>query len=406
MGVISSDLVKFKNSVEPKLPILKEKCSVLGDKVKDNLTETRKFRGDISQYYSSSNIGVVLNKLDKVNDIYDKIYSSINDDLSNMLLDSGTIITLVKELEEINKKIDAQMSIISSHSSDSDDDKRIASDAQSVINSLNSEFNTKHDKVKIMFDSLKSRDSEFVFVSEFSNKGFDAEISDLEYGSFELKEFTSSEGKKIQYYIYVPNYGKEVEKLPVMLYMHGGSGQNTVRDSWMNHGLTEKISKKQITPSGIVIMPYIVNFEGDNIENTLKELTDSVVSEYNADENRISISGHSYGGITTYRMINKYPDYFSCAVPISGADGVTSAFSNMKVWSFNGSQETTPGGRTSCQYSKAAVDNINKMGGKAFMTILKTGHAGTNKITYEDKYLSPDGEMINPIDWAFKQVKL
>lgn len=405
MGIISSDLVKFKDNIEPKISILKQNCNDLCDKIKDNLIETRDFRNGISQFYNSSNISVVLNKVDQVNDIYSRIHTSINEDLNIMILDSETIVSLVKELEDINKKIDEQKSIIYSNYDDSDESKRKTSSAQSMISSLNNDFNTKHEKVKNMFNSLKTRDSELSFVSDFSSDGFEADINDLQYGTFELKEFTSSEGKKIQYYIYVPDYGKEVKKLPVMLYMHGGRGRGTVKDGWINHGLTNKISKKELTPSGIVIMPYIVNFEGDNIENTLKELTDYVVSEYEADEDRISISGHSYGGITTYRMINKYPDYFSCAIPISGAADVTNAFSNMKVWSFNGSLENEPGSRTSYLYSRNNVNNINKIGGQAYMTLLKTGHSGTNKITYGDEYLSPDGEMINPIEWAFKQVK-
>ena len=49
-----------------------------------------------------------------------------------------------------------------------------------------------------------------------------------------------------------------------------------------------------------------------------------------------------------------------------------------------------------------AVNQINQIG-QALITILKTGHAGTNKDTYGNTYMSPDGLQENPLDWAFRQ---
>jgi hypothetical protein len=75
----------------------------------------------------------------------------------------------------------------------------------------------------------------------------------------------------------------------------------------------------------------------------------------------------------------------------------------MKVWSFNGTYENVSTLNTGYKKCAAAVDAINKIGGKAYLTPIKTGHAGTNKETYAKEYQSPEGEMINPLEWAFKQ---
>ena len=76
----------------------------------------------------------------------------------------------------------------------------------------------------------------------------------------------------------------------------------------------------------------------------------------------------------------------------------------MKVWSFNGTYENGTSW-TSYQHGQNAVKAINEIGGEAYLTPLKTGHAGTNKDTYGHKYMSPDGIEENPLDWAFRQEK-
>ena len=61
----------------------------------------------------------------------------------------------------------------------------------------------------------------------------------------------------------------------------------------------------------------------------LKNLIDKVVNDYNIDSKRISITGHSLGGIGTYHAINKYPNFFSAGVIVAGTWGGTN-FNNLK----------------------------------------------------------------------------
>ena len=401
MGTISSELTTFKSSLEGSLGSMTSACSDIKSKLSELTNANSTVSSGISTYYNSTNSSTALTMFSTINDICSSITSSLDGTVQGAISEAQAIIDLVTELENINKEIETQQSIVNSNSGDTDDAKSKRSSAQSIINSKNSEFNTKHEQAKSKLAALKAKDSS-LGTSSGSSSSSSPDTSTLTYGTFELKKFTTSEGKEIEYYIYVPNYGKKVDGLSVMLYMHGGSARGTSKQGWLNYGLTNKIYKKELTPSGIVIMPFIRNFERDNIEQSLKELTDSVVKQYNANPKKVAISGHSYGGITAYRMINKYPNYFSCCIPISGSYEVTSAFKNMKVWSFNGTYE---GGQSNTGYKKcaAAVDEINKIGGKAYLTPIKTGHAGTNKDTYAKEYQSPEGEMINPLEWAFKQ---
>ena len=224
------------------------------------------------------------------------------------------------------------------------------------------------------------------------------------YGTFTEKSFKDPEtGLTMPYYLYYPNYdGKQVDGLPVMMYMHGGSNNNSA-SALLARGLSKSLREKTVNPSGIVIVPFIHSFSDKRTLPTLKHLYDNVVEEYHADKSRLSVSGHSSGGIMTYKLINAYPNYFAAAIPISGFTQVTDAFKYTRVWAFNGELDT--GGSTSNAGAKKAVEQINAIGGNATLhTYARAGHAYVQDYTYEGKeYESPDGESITPLEWAYKQ---
>jgi len=227
--------------------------------------------------------------------------------------------------------------------------------------------------------------------------------SNLGYGSFKVQHFVASNGVKIPYYIYLPD--KVQSNLPVMIYMHGGSSHGTSKGAWTASGLTKLIADRKITPPGIVICPYIKNFEGDNVAKGVRELCDEVVRTYNCDTNRISISGHSYGAITAYRAVNQNPGYFSAVVPISGYDKVTGAFQGVDVWAFHGSKDLG-NGQTNYNRAVKAVNAVNTKGGKAVMHTFKgAGHSNVQNTTYKGKFLSPDGQEESVLVWAMRQTK-
>ena len=174
-------------------------------------------------------------------------------------------------------------------------------------------------------------------------------IDDLKYGTFSERLVYHDEetGLDIPYYVYTPDYGRDVTGTPTTLWMHGSAGSE---DGWLKNGLTSIVYNKDATPEGTIIMPFIKNHEAKGLTTALKNLTDKVVSETNGDTNKISVTGHSYGGIVTYRMVNDYPDYFAAAIPISGSESVTDAFANTKTWIFCGTSE---GGSGNCSYGAA-----------------------------------------------------
>ncbi len=404
MGVISSDLVEFKSKISSAIGGMNSSVSTITSGLQTLTSSVSSVQSNVESNYNSDNKSTVLSNLGRVSEIYSKIAATLESDLSSMISSAQDLITKIEELEKINSEIEAQQEIVNANSGSTESAAVTAKlNAQSVIISKNAEFDTKHAAALNALKALKAQDGSVAFVQEFSTSSYENMKDSLEYGTFELKTFTSSTGVEIEYYIYVPDYGTEVTDLPCMLYLHGSTSSYS-DPGWSKYGLTGLIKTQEVTPAGIVIMPHI---KDHNDTQTLKELTDYVVSQYNCDTNKISISGHSSGAIATYRMVNQYPDYFACAVPISGCNykSITEeAFDGMNVWAFGGSEEQGDGA-TSTPVGQGAIRNVNRVGGNGKFTVLGCGHAATDEKTFQSEYESPDGKKKTVLEWIFEQVK-
>ena len=411
MLTIPQELETFEEAISGGIDGMNSTVSDLSGKLSDISSSCSAAQSGFSTYYNSQNKERVLNKFSKLGEILSKISTSVTSDLSSMISKASDIATKVKRMRELKKEVEEQEEIIKKENAKANDgndetnpDYGLLSSARSVKYNDEQEFNKLKEEATSALNELKGMDASLQFVADFTSNDYLAYIDALQYGTFEPYSFTASNGLKVNYWLYVPDYGQEVENLPCMLYMHGGSThQNVSLQHAIQYGLSSYIANKTITPPGVVIIPAVTDFT-ERGQDALKELTDYVVENNPIDPNKVSVSGHSYGGITAYNLINRYPDYFSCCVAISGGANVTDAFKGMKVWSFNGTYENGTSW-TSYGHGVNAVKAINQIGGEAFLTPLKTGHAGTNKDTYAHEYMSPDGIEENPLEWAMRQEK-
>ena len=408
MGTIPQELVTFKSTVEPNLDSMSSTCTSIVEKVAETINANESARSGISTYYNSQNKQTVLGKFTSINDTYSKISSSVSTDLKGMIDDAKTIVDLVKELEKINEEIEGQQQIINAESGDTDESKRKIDDAKSIINSKNSEFETKKNDALTKLESLKAKDANLDFVSAFNDTDYTSKLDQLQGGKF-IKEqsFTASNGVTVKYHVYVPEYGEDVE-VPVCMYLPG-SGETTDHSSTLTIGLPEMLNKGVMTPSGIVVCPEVPAdgyFENAAYQQALVELSQQVCNDYNGDSERISLSGHSYGAIAGYDMIDRYPGYFSAFVPISGGSyEASSAMKDVKIWAFHGAGDNT-GNRTNYSLVRNLISQLQRMGGQATLhTFENMQHRGTQNETFAREYQDSEGEMINPLEWAFRQKK-
>ena len=71
----------------------------------------------------------------------------------------------------------------------------------------------------------------------------------------------------------------------------------------------------------------------------IASLIDKVSTDYKIDTKRIYLTGHSRGGIATWLIVDKYPNKFAAAMPISGDGNIhPEKWKNVAVRAFAGKE--------------------------------------------------------------------
>ncbi len=403
MGTIPQDLTDFKKKVEPKLSDMESSYTGLTEKVETCSTLAKTAQNDFSSAYTSENKQTILKKFDNISNLYTKISTSLSNDLGKMVSTSKEIVEAVTELEDINKKIEEQQKVISGTKTDDKEYSNIVSTANSEIDKLNKDFTKKSEDAEDKLKALKGMDADLQFVKDFTSTDYLSKIDQLNGGSFEKASYKASNGVVVNYYIWIPNYGEEVEGLPVHMYLHGSGETGT---GVLNHGLPKLIADGSVVPEGIVICPQASSyndFYNKEYHAALVELTTKVANENNGDTNKISLSGHSMGAIGGYKMINEFPGHFAAFMPISGNGNLDSGIQQTKIWAFHGNLDN--GQNTDYSRSAQLVREMQKLGKVASLhTFQGMGHAKVQEMTFQGEYDDcPDGERKSALEWAFRQ---
>ena len=154
--------------------------------------------------------------------------------------------------------------------------------------------------------------------------------------------------------------------------------------------LTGKVAVETV-PRGIR-----TNAGWDNLQEDLMAMLDKTLTDYNADENRIYLSGLSYGGLGTWYTASQHPERFAAINPIVGY-GIPDlmqpiADAKIPVWQFAGGRDTAP------ENYYAALNKLAEFGhyDVQFTIHEDTGHVNTWRRIYE-------GEDI--YNWLLEQSK-
>jgi len=430
---IDAKLVEFKTKVGGSISSMQTTVSDLSSRLSSLSTLCSNTSDAISNAYKSVNQATVLSKFTQIEEIYKKISNSLESDLGTILSRASVLVENVTKLELLLKEIQDAESRIANAGSYRDESsasnwfekreirshnakiKKIIDEAQAVIDSKGPEFDSLHTSSLAELTALQGMDSSLNFVSEFSITDITTLSQYYLGGELVEKTYTASNGVKVNYFIYVPQYSTDVTGLPVHVYLHGAGefgGDETLTTS-----LPAQIKKGVIKPNGIVICPQGSSAQASNnqwwndnaYEDALIELTNNVVQTYQADSNRISLSGHSQGAIGGYRLISRNPGYFSAFMPVSGHSKKMEntgtqwqTLGDVKIWAFHGTTDSSVeyAGATNVksELEKLGYDNMEIYAFKG------RGHSIQNDV-YKNSYEYSDGTSYNPLDWAFLQDK-
>ncbi len=91
------------------------------------------------------------------------------------------------------------------------------------------------------------------------------------------------------------------------------------------------------------VEPALFEYGWNRVENDLIGMLDTVLKNYNADSNKIYLSGLSYGGFGTWYLASKHPERFAAINPVVGWGHPSLmeplAKSNMPIWAFAGGRD-------------------------------------------------------------------
>ena len=168
--------------------------------------------------------------------------------------------------------------------------------------------------------------------------------------------------------------GCDGKALPLIVFLHGAGERGDDEARLCIHGIPLYFSKNESHIDGPVITLSPQCPEGEiwsNFPAAIMELILAVADEYNADLNRISITGISMGGFGTWSMLARYPGFFSAAAPICGGGVSWCIGTKTPIRAFHGDMDND----VPLVYSQLMVDAVNAHGGNATLKIYQDcGH--------------------------------
>ncbi|UUI03990.1 S9 family peptidase [Oceanobacillus jeddahense] len=151
----------------------------------------------------------------------------------------------------------------------------------------------------------------------------------------ELYQFTSFDGLKVPYFL----YGKKHTNQPVMIYVHGGpesqirNEYNPVIQFLASQGYA--VAAPNVRGSMGYGREYVqlddVRKRMDSVAD-LNHLVKDLTENHQADKDRVSIMGRSYGGFMVLAAITHYPKLWAAAVDIVGISHFRTFLENTGPW--------------------------------------------------------------------------
>lgn len=246
--------------------------------------------------------------------------------------------------------------------------------------------------------------------------------------------FTDAKGRSLPYYLYIPAHYDPQQKYPLVLMLEGSGERNNLkrtpeqnRQVLMHAQYVQIWSAQYSSPYNpniqqrwpcFVVVPqlttpqswvdtnpakgsYKLAAQPDSSLLLAKELLDSLQQEYTGiDANRLYITGLSLGGYGTWEAIERWPDYFAAAAPVSGAGDPTRAalLTHLPIWAFHGAKDL----RVPVSGSRAMINAIRAKGGKPRYTeFAGAGHGIWGRVYGFDT----TGRIDDFYPWLFSQSK-
>lgn len=159
-------------------------------------------------------------------------------------------------------------------------------------------------------------------------------LSTLFTGCITKKETLEYDGRTRSYIIHIPSNYTDSQPIPLLIALHGGGGNsenmmektgfNTLAD---NEGFivvypdgTGKLKNRLLTWNAGHCCGYALENMVDDV-GFIRALIQNLQDTYNIDSKQIFVTGHSNGGMMTYRLGAELSDIIAAIAPVAGTIG-------------------------------------------------------------------------------------
>ena len=152
---------------------------------------------------------------------------------------------------------------------------------------------------------------------------------------FETRQFYDDVTEQTIHYLFHEPLRDSDEPMPLVIFLHGkgdsvtatspGTATPMVRSLMALENESHEYSTYTLVPS--TPLAHEGQWTGFQVM-AFKMLLWDLIEQYNIDENRIYLSGVSMGGFMTCRLVSEMPGTFAAAVPLSGAQNLSSALAS------------------------------------------------------------------------------
>jgi polyhydroxybutyrate depolymerase len=140
-------------------------------------------------------------------------------------------------------------------------------------------------------------------------------------------------GVERQYLIFIPTTYSPSQPVPLLLVLHGGSGNaKQFQDQTGFNQIAQQEGFIVVYPDGLGTFKYSLHVwnsgyikaasdMGTDDVGFLATLIENLEQTYSIDTSRIYLTGHSNGGMMTDRMAAEHPELFAAVAPVSSSIG-------------------------------------------------------------------------------------
>lgn len=225
--------------------------------------------------------------------------------------------------------------------------------------------------------------------------------------------YTNALGEVFPYRLSAPQFPEKGKKYPLILFLHGSGECGSDNRLQLRAGVPALLGTLQQRPQPVMVLApqcqagnwwvkrlamkpeYAAAKEPTPALEVALELCRHLVSERQADPDRLYVTGLSLGGFGAWDAAQREPAMFAAAIPICGGGDIrrVQEIRRLPIWVFHGTDDKN----VPVECSRRMVELLRQIGSRS---VRYTEYEGAGHNVWDQTYANPE-----VIDWLLRQTR-